>query len=890
MVQKMQDGVSENSDIEMNDTDPSKNIFEGFSDFMNESRNAFRNDGIHALKEPKIGAAIGAIGMVMILLIASFALMANKSPSNDGVDDDNIDEEQNLEDNVESWQMWVSTRSGYDLPMGGCDAFSFGGDAQEIREIYYKYNSEEPTWWENRTFNEAGEMLTECQVYPSKNVQGEFYKKTYQEWEHSTVIRDSRATAYTNGIEGIASWKNNSYLIDQNGNILNHTMNNSNMVEPVVSYHKIYDGDLLVQMTYNPFEEDINVETYSYDELGRVIQNTYQNTDSSGDYDSIWVENTTYDQNGFKNQEEEYYRDYYEGQISEQWSVHNITKNTQGEIIFRSSHEKTTWSYDDVYGESESWENYSYDLIDGGYWYNHTSDSYCEDTLYLYTGGDNFDDVAASKKRTDCAGNVTSEWVKTFNANMDTITHIGNYNIGENNSYTSWVNYTYDGENLLSKTSTTSNSGPQLQRNYEYDGDGNMISYTYYNDWNETIDDWDGFYSKYEYVWSEVGIDGSNGILDSLPSESQNTTSNETIEEPVIRSGYHFTLDYCEPTSLGGDPHEVQEMYYKNGELRSVINRTWNRDGELLISCDWDESKNINGTFYSKYIYTYQDGNKIGQSYLRANTDGSTGYQSWTNKSWEYDIDGNEIIYNQNIDENGIPETTSTFAWQDNLLIQEIDDVNSTEPEYINYSYDSNGLLISKTNSWIDENGEYYIYFNTTYVRDLEGHILEYYYHSTFGDLTSINENFINRTYEVEGDGYWDNNTANTVIYKIYTDSTWGMIQHLEATDLLTGDVSRRYNATFAFTSEGNLMKIYEFEENGILTPSAYNRTTEYYYDSEGNLLSIASNFSTTGPNSLEEFTYDSDNNLLSFIKYRSWDSDTSSWGDYHTKKVHIWE
>ncbi|PXY76589.1 MAG: hypothetical protein CXX81_14235 [Methanobacteriota archaeon] len=295
MVQKMQDGVSENSDIEMNDTDPSKNIFEGFSDFMNESRNAFRNDGIHALKEPKIGAAIGAIGMVMILLIASFALMANKSPSNDGVDDDNIDEEQNLEDNVESWQMWVSTRSGYDLPMGGCDAFSFGGDAQEIREIYYKYNSEEPTWWENRTFNEAGEMLTECQVYPSKNVQGEFYKKTYQEWEHSTVIRDSRATAYTNGVEGMASWNNNSYLIDQNGNILNHTMNNSNMVEPVVSYHKIYDGDLLVQMTYNPFEEDINVETYSYDELGRVIQNTYQNTDSSGDYDSLWVGNTTYD-------------------------------------------------------------------------------------------------------------------------------------------------------------------------------------------------------------------------------------------------------------------------------------------------------------------------------------------------------------------------------------------------------------------------------------------------------------------------------------------------------------------------------------------------------------------------------------------------------------------
>ncbi|MBC8437970.1 MAG: hypothetical protein H8D82_01725, partial [Euryarchaeota archaeon] len=479
--------INDDSDFDPTESPAPNKLTDSVNEFFSSAKIAFRNDGIHALKEPTIGAAVGALAMVIIIIIASLSfLMINSASNNDQEGGDNvvIDDESN--EPLESWEMQATTRSGFDLPIDECQAFSFGGEQQEIRRIYYRRNSSEPDWWENRTYNEAGEMLTECKVYPDKNVAGEFYEKTYNVWEHSTITRMDNARANSNGEPGISSWTNYSYSIDDNGNVLNSTYYSSMAGEEIVFFHKIYDGDLLIQTNYSPFGDGVNIENYTYDESGLLTSSEFYYEELGGDYKGHGYTNTSFNDDGLKIKEETYYWDFAEGEIDEQIDIYNITRAASGEIISREYYSKSLWDDGDSDAvESEAWDNYSYDLVDGGYWHNSTQDNNCEHELYMYNGEENFQSDQIFEEKNDCEGNKTSEWSKTLDDEGNLLQLVGHYAIGTNNSYRTWTNHTYDDEgNELSKLYETSEAGSVNYREYTYDSNGNMLSSAYYRNWN----------------------------------------------------------------------------------------------------------------------------------------------------------------------------------------------------------------------------------------------------------------------------------------------------------------------------------------------------------------------------------------------------------------------
>jgi RHS repeat-associated protein len=474
---------------------------------------------------------------------------------------------------------------------------------------------------------------------------------------------------------------------------------------------------------------------------------------------------------------------------------------------------------------------------------------------------------------TDELGNITKY---TYDAKGNkTSTTDGNGNV---------VNYTYNSSNNV-----TSVASGDAENNYSYDYLGNVslithnnFSYKFnYNEFNKLVETIigdttvlsdtynsnngnltkttyaNGDYIKYTYdKYNNITqIDGKNGTIANLiynkkglisicnDYESGETTYyyydfNGTVQGQYIQSdngnlskytGYDETGNSVEKVSVGNSTRTISTGTDKDG------NSTLNYDGLHSESTTDDFGR----TTEKKSYISLSKGEFVTEYGYDGANDENDKYTSNTVKTLTQKFDENSLVnYEYSYDKNGnITEikqdgnVTNTYKYDS--LNQLTEEYNYLDKFYINYSYDQNGNIHSMNRQYLNSDNQP--------SGKPTGNV--YYYDDTewCDKLTKLNS--YNITYDAVG---------NPLNYRDGISFTWKNGRWLSSTTLNDGT-----------------KVTYQYNLNGMRTQKTVgNKTTNYYYDSNNNLIGLVS-YKNNKIDNVLFFYYDSDNSPIS-LKYNN--------------------
>lgn len=592
-----------------------------------------------------------------------------------------------------------------------------------------------------------------------------------------------------------------TYTYDNKGRVISETYSDSSSV----SYAYDNSGNIVMQTDIDS-DNNEKITTYTYDSMGNML------TTASGDNTVSYI----YDAAGrtlLANDNGDCTRTVYDnlGRVVQQIEPQDYDSTKDGlpaENTYADLTAGHTYSYNETTGNLDSETN-----------------RLGIETIYTYysTGEKETEKFDIYEYEYNLNGNIVDIWVSKNSADAPYAHYT--YDDNQYNTSIEYANgqsviFEYNNGNIIrQKAKSSPDDIPVIQFEYAYDTDNKPL---YKIDYINDIVEWyDVENTIAEY---KLAYDNENNVIKGAFISSRQSTIDDEGNLIYNNNSIYNNSVICEQTQGGDTITALNEVYncsyeqtddtsstlLKNSSDDTIISYTYSYNGDGTVS-----GYTVTTPSYSKeYRYTYDDKGRI-ESYGSVINDA---YNPNDYQHFYYDTNGQLVREDVNNFEDSM-----TYAFRyDNR-----GNVNG----FYEYAYTSSAELI---NEQIRDSSEFvYTYENNAWIDTIEGVVDSYA-------------------------SYLHDENGNT-IYMDLCDFHW---------------TNGRQLSSISYKDEHNVdqtVMSFTYDENGIRVSKSYMDTTTYYVTDNGNILAQYELDGSGNPINVMEFLYNSSGNIIGF----TYDGDT---------------